>query len=271
MITSCEGEGTTPQLSSPASNLVIKAESKRLRNLFEKFDVNRDGKIDAEELTEGLHSMGYAHISKEQIELFLKKSDKNRSGDLSLKEFVEYLQRHEKQLHFVFSTLDANKDGRITSSELKSAFNRLGISIGLEEAEKLVARLDDDNSLDISFDEWRDYLLFHPSSNLDDIIEFWRRESYLNQLDHGEDVGTPGDLSDHLFGGVWWRHFVSGGLAGAVSRTGTAPLDRIKVHLLGARGEAGDWHHGRPQVHGQGGRRQGTVAREWYKCDEDRP
>ena len=32
------------------------------------------------------------------------------------------------------------------------------------------------------------------SSNIDDIIEYWRKESYLNNLDHGEDVGTPGKL-----------------------------------------------------------------------------
>lgn len=30
---------------------------------------------------------------------------------------------------------------------------------------------------------------------------------------------------------MWWAHLVSGGLAGAVSRTCTAPLDRIKVFL----------------------------------------
>ena len=95
---------------------------------------------------------------------------------------MEHLARHEKQLHFVFSSMDSNKSGRVTSAEVKVglacigttctistlqvAFNKLGINIGVEEAEKLVARLDDDNSLDISFEEWRDYLLFHPSSNM---------------------------------------------------------------------------------------------------------
>ena len=31
--------------------------------------------------------------------------------------------------------------------------------------------------------------------------------------------------------GMWWRHLVSGGTAGAVSRTATAPLDRLKILL----------------------------------------
>ena len=63
--------------------------------------------------------------------------------------------RHERQLHFVFSKMDSNKSGRVTSTEIKNAFNNLGINIGAEEAEKLVARIDDDNSLDISFEEIR--------------------------------------------------------------------------------------------------------------------
>jgi len=217
-------------------------QSGRLKTLFDKLDLNKDGRIDGEELAEGLYNMGYVYISKEQIEMFLQRSDASRSGDLSLKEFVEHLQKHEKQLHFVFSKLDTNKDGRVTSEEIKVAFKNLGINICSEEAEKLVSRLDDDNSLDISYEEWRDYLMFHPSSNIDDIIQFWRKESYLSQLDHGEDVGTPGDISDRLMAGIWWRHLVAGGVAGAVSRTCTAPLDRLKVLL---------------QVHG--GRKQTSI------------
>lgn len=31
--------------------------------------------------------------------------------------------------------------------------------------------------------------------------------------------------------GMWWRHLVAGGAAGAVSRTFTAPLDRLKVMM----------------------------------------
>ena len=57
-----------------------------------------------------------------------------------------------------------------------------------------------------------------------------------------------GDISDRLFAGIWWRHLLAGGVAGAVSRTFTAPLDRLKVLL---------------QVHG--GRKQ-TSLRETVKA-----
>lgn len=51
-------------------------------------------------------------------------------------------------------------------------------------------------------------------------------------MDIGEDIGVPDDFtSNEMVTGMWWRHLVAGGIAGAVSRTCTAPLDRIKVYL----------------------------------------
>ncbi|XP_042212215.1 calcium-binding mitochondrial carrier protein SCaMC-2-like isoform X2 [Homarus americanus] len=90
-------------------------------------------------------------------------------------------------------------------------------------------RMDKDGTLDISFDEWRDYLLFHPSANLHDIILYWR---HATNLDIGEDLAVPDDFSlEEWLSGKWWRHLVAGGVAGMVSRTCTAPLDRLKVFL----------------------------------------
>ncbi|XP_071522198.1 mitochondrial adenyl nucleotide antiporter SLC25A25 isoform X4 [Panulirus ornatus] len=98
-----------------------------------------------------------------------------------------------------------------------------------DEKPCICTKMDKDGTLDISFDEWRDYLLFHPSANLHDIILYWR---HATNLDVGEDLSIPDDFSlEEWLSGKWWRHLVAGGVAGMVSRTCTAPLDRLKVFL----------------------------------------
>lgn len=45
-------------------------------------------------------------------------------------------------------------------------------------------------------------------------------------------MNIPDDFTQtEMQTGMWWRHLAAGGIAGAVSRTCTAPLDRLKVFL----------------------------------------
>lgn len=55
---------------------------------------------------------------------------------------------------------------------------------------------------------------------------------YSQVIDLGEDCLVPDDFTEmELQTGLWWRHLVAGAAAGMVSRTCTAPLDRLKVLL----------------------------------------
>ncbi|XP_071053617.1 calcium-binding mitochondrial carrier protein SCaMC-2-B isoform X5 [Onthophagus taurus] len=97
------------------------------------------------------------------------------------------------------------------------------------EATNLLQRMDQDGSLNISYDEWRDFLLLAPSHDIRQLINYWRHSTYL---DIGEDMNVPDDFTpSEMQTGMWWRHLAAGGVAGAVSRTCTAPLDRLKVFL----------------------------------------
>lgn len=40
-----------------------------------------------------------------------------------------------------------------------------------------VNRMDTDGTLDITFDEWRNYLLYAPSTDIRDLIGYWRHST----------------------------------------------------------------------------------------------
>lgn len=52
------------------------------------------------------HSKTFYYFQK-----FLERSDQNKSGDISIAEFIHYVKEHEKNLRLQFSDLDKNKDG----------------------------------------------------------------------------------------------------------------------------------------------------------------
>lgn len=65
------------------------------------------------------------------------------------------------------------------------------------------------------------------------------RCSSLQIFDVGENLTVPDEFTvEERQTGMWWRHLVAGGGAGAVSRTCTAPLDRLKV-LMQVRRKTG--------------------------------
>lgn len=45
----------------------------------------------------------------------MQQSDKNRSGDVCLSEFIHYVREHEKNLKLQFKHLDRNQDGKLHS------------------------------------------------------------------------------------------------------------------------------------------------------------
>ncbi|XP_011299648.1 calcium-binding mitochondrial carrier protein SCaMC-2 isoform X1 [Fopius arisanus] len=206
--------------------LPVEAEE-RLSKIFQQLDIDGNGRIDVHDLAQALHQVG---VHKRYAEKFLQQSDSTKSGDISLAEFIHYVIEHEKKLRLQFTHLDKNKDGKIDLEELISSFNKdLGIKMDRAEATKLLQRMDRDGSLSITFNEWRDFLLYAPSDDIHALITYWRHSTYM---DIGEDMGVPDDFtSSEMMSGMWWRHLLAGGIAGAVSRTCTAPLDRIKVYL----------------------------------------
>ncbi|KAM4664374.1 mitochondrial adenyl nucleotide antiporter SLC25A25 isoform 1-T1 [Discoglossus pictus] len=199
---------------------------RRLQVLFQELDVNRDGAICMNDLTVGLKKLG-VHRTELELRKIVKAGDKDQDGQLDFEEFVHYLRDHEKKLRLVFKSLDKKNDGRIDAQEIMQSLRDLGVTISEQQAEKILKSMDKNGTMTIDWNEWRDYHLLHPAENIPEIILYWKHSTIF---DVGENLTVPDEFTvEEKQTGMWWRHLVAGGGAGAVSRTCTAPLDRLKV------------------------------------------
>ncbi|MBN3301962.1 SCMC2 protein, partial [Amia calva] len=235
-----EHDGPSGPGSHPCGSVLCGGpeQERRLKVLFHILDVNKDGGICVNDLTIGLKKLG-VHRTETELRKIVKAGDKDLDGQLDFEEFVHYLRDHEKKLRLVFKSLDKKNDGRIDSQEIMQSLRDLGVHISEQQAEKILKRIrngqiwapvafmDKNGTMTIDWNEWRDYHLLHPADNIPEIILYWKHSTIF---DVGESLMVPDEFTaEERKTGMWWRHLVAGGGAGAVSRTCTAPLDRLKV------------------------------------------
>ncbi|XP_024134505.1 calcium-binding mitochondrial carrier protein SCaMC-1 isoform X1 [Oryzias melastigma] len=202
--------------------------TKTYEELFAKLDTNRDGKVDVAELRAGLAAMGI-RTENQAAQKIISAGDKNKDEFLDFGEFSKYLKDHEKKIQLVFKSLDKNNDGTINISEIKQSLADLGLTISTEEAKTILKTIDADGTMSVDWNEWREHFLFNPVNNLQEIVRYWKHSTVL---DIGDSLSIPDEFTEEeKTTGMWWKQLMAGAAAGAVSRTGTAPLDRMKVFM----------------------------------------
>ncbi|CAF4109534.1 unnamed protein product [Rotaria sp. Silwood2] len=232
-------------MNDPSPDLIDDAEIHQKLNenqlsydeLFRRVDKNNDGKIDVDELIQLLEKVDVETSPRKRVavarSIIKEGSGSSNASSLTFQQFANYVLKQEKKLSLVFRNVDAAHQGKFDAEDLVFYFKKLGITIELEEAKKLVKKMDQDHSLQISFDEWRSFFMANPAileSVTNDprvMLRYW----HLGESPYGapEDALTEGNQ--------WWKNFIAGGTAGAISRTATAPFDRLKIIMqyLGSR------------------------------------
>uniref|UniRef100_W5KQZ4 EF-hand domain-containing protein n=1 Tax=Astyanax mexicanus TaxID=7994 RepID=W5KQZ4_ASTMX len=204
-------------------------------------DTKQGRKVDVAEPRTGLIAMGISRGPERKI---VTTGDRNRDGVLDFTEFTRYLKEHEKKLWLTFKSLDKNNDGSV-APYYQTVLSELGMDISTEAALKILQSIDVDGTMTVDWNEWREHFLFNPATDLEEIIRYWKHSSVSYCF-------STHCLTyckyEHTTTGGWWKQLVAGATAGAVSRTGTAPLDRIKVFM---------------QVHASRSNRIGGVASLW--------
>ncbi|VDN02680.1 unnamed protein product [Thelazia callipaeda] len=207
---------------------ISEEKEKHLRELYDRLDVNKDGTVDIRDLTNAL-KLKAPHIPTGIIpELFARINHLN-DNKITFSDFVHYALEHEKNLEVIFRDLDENKDGYVDIQEIQKYCEDLGLSISDAKAQSIVERMGQTGSVSVNLSEFKDFMLLYPRSKPEEIAKFWKHNLVI---DIGEDSQIPDDFSQQeIASGFWWKHLAAGGAAGCMSRTCTAPLDRVKIYL----------------------------------------
>ncbi|KAI9679367.1 MAG: hypothetical protein M1817_005389 [Caeruleum heppii] len=300
-----------------------KARNARIERLWRTLDTRREGQINLAGLKRGLKAMDHP-LQNADVLLSDVMSALDTSGDgkIQYNEFCDFVRGTEKELWSLFKTIDRDHNGKLDKAELESAFAKAGLAVPPSKLDRFFAEVDTDRDGVISFDEWRDFLLFIPvnTPGLRAVLSYFSATVTLNaegdvQIGNEsvEGLGTPlhfptsfpaaiasiasprnpflshrgvpiptlnvkalppaieklptiehvppdpaaresalADL-ERLVGEIepeWIvvltdllpssGYFLAGGISGVVSRTATAPLDRLKVYLIAQTGITGE-------------------------------
>nr|XP_029505087.1 calcium-binding mitochondrial carrier protein SCaMC-1-A-like isoform X2 [Oncorhynchus nerka] len=201
----------------------------QFRGLFVKLDKNNDGSISVEELHNEMKKTGIM-AADQKAQTVVNNYDRNKDGRLDYDEFLSYMSDREKKWRIHFMALDKNKCGVIGQEEIIDLFKELGVNISKPNAKRIIQMMDEDSSMTVDWGEFLQHVILNPAENLGELVTSWK---HTLVFDVGESRTMPLELPPDLSAGSGeWRSFVlAAGLADAVSRTLTAPIDRLKTQL----------------------------------------
>ncbi|KAI7782276.1 calcium dependent mitochondrial carrier protein [Diaporthe eres] len=186
----------------------------RVEDLWRKLDPQGTGELDLKGLQKGLRRID--HPMKNADDLLgeiVNVVDTNRDGKIQYEEFRVFVEAAERQLLRLFKSIDRNHDGKLGQEELSLAFQKAGLSVPKRRLSGFFEEVDMNHDGYISFDEWRDFLLFMPTnpsgSPLEAALSYYSSIVTLNAEGDSmvteetlEGIGTTGFLLHALFGSI---------------------------------------------------------------------
>ncbi|XP_036453008.1 solute carrier family 25 member 24, like [Colossoma macropomum] len=198
------------------------------QRLFAKLDKNRDGFVSVQELHEEMRRVGVV-CADEKARTIVANSDRDKDGRLDYEEFLGYMMDREQKWKIDFQALDKKNCGAIDQEDIINVFKELGVVISKTNAKRIIQMMDEDNSMTVDWGEFLHHVIINPAENIGELVSSWK---HTLVFDVGESRSMPIELTQEETDLSVWRNFIlAAGAADAVSRTVTAPIDRLKTQL----------------------------------------
>ncbi|AMD22842.1 HHR073Cp [Eremothecium sinecaudum] len=226
----------------PEESLERKRE--RQNALFARLDINGTGKVDLDTLQSALNLLDHPlRQNREAVECLFKALDWNKDSFVDIEDFRRYMDVAENQIKQGFEQIDKDSDGKICAEEISNYLEHARVAYvdgktsnrftqfiqwAFLQRKSPKTQVDSSNGY-ITYDQWRDFLLLMPRKQGSRLNTAY---SYFYLFKEDVDLSSEGDMTlinDFIKG---FGYFLAGGFAGVISRTCTAPLDRIKVFLI---------------------------------------
>ncbi|GAW14819.1 hypothetical protein ANO14919_042220 [Xylariales sp. No.14919] len=224
----------------------------RVEQLWKQLDYQGKGELDWKGLQRGLRKIDHPlKNADEMLQTLTKAVDTNGDGKIQYEEFRVFVEAAERQLFYLFRSIDRDKNGKLDKEELRAAFHKAGLAVPNRRLDAFFEDIDHNRDGFISYEEWRNFLLFMPNTNspatLHTVFTFYsdiltlssEGDSVMSERSlEGIDIQIENETSDKVKKSVLINYipdpgyFIAGAVAGGISRTATAPLDRLKVYLL---------------------------------------
>lgn len=138
---------------------------------FALFDGDGNGSIDKAEFHDLLNQLGITHTEKELDKIWVELDD-DGSGTIERNEFLSWVDTVESSgatdlstdgaitefVDHIFSVIDVDGDGHISSSELFNCLDRLGQGVTFDDVQNIMAEVDEDASGGVDKKEFTDLI-----------------------------------------------------------------------------------------------------------------
>ncbi|EHN00502.1 Sal1p [Saccharomyces cerevisiae x Saccharomyces kudriavzevii VIN7] len=209
----------------------LKGNDEAIKMLFTAMDVNRDSVVDLSDFKR------YASNAESQIWNGFQRIDLDHDGKIGINEINRYLADLDNQniCNNELSNKLSNEKNNKFSRFFKWAFPKKKNNAALQSQSVHKDGSDKDFSkptnsdLYVTYDQWRDFLLLIPRKQGSRLHTAY---SYFYLFNEDVNLSSEGDvtlINDFIRG---FGFFIAGGISGVISRTCTAPFDRLKVFLI---------------------------------------